>query len=165
MQSPRYEPGYYGITATSAVLLEHKNLVGEDVWNEIVRKPNAAQIWRDPVGKATCCGAAILSALPTQEVCEAVLKRYFEMSLVTTTVVPLVRTFLRRFWETFGALLAQPRNKENLLKASQTICRNTAERQSFFGEGIPLSTTQWVDSCCGQKTRWDMVRLLSFCLF
>ena len=147
-------PGYLGSTGHSASLLNNKGLVGDEWSNE---PPLSSQEWRETCENEGLIrfGATILAWLPCRRLCDETLSRYFRITLAVTSCKPIYEIYIRRFWETYGTLM-EDRTSQNLTAVSKSLCKNTATFRTGKDLEVPKSTSEFLDSFSGAKSRWDM---------
>ena len=148
-----------GSTSPFAVLLEHKNLMGADIWNE---NTLSVEIENDNPN-AVRFGMAILVWLPPRSVCEEAMSRYWRIAMSLTSMKTILDTYIFRFLDTFGESVISPHTSEKLATVSRSLCRNTAANgtKSFDCEmAVPTTTAEWLDSFTGERSRWDVLGII-----
>jgi hypothetical protein len=106
-------------------------------------------------------GVKILSHFPSQEVSTAFTEWHLDSYVEVGFHKPSIHTSLKRFWDTFGNQLSEPRKFGDLEKTSKRITTNGR---------TPLASNDdantWVSSFTGANTRWEMLGILyiGFCV-
>ena len=152
----RYVPGYLGSTGHSAILQSNQGIAGEDWSNEPAM---SSQEWCDSCENESLVrfGSTILAWLPNRHLCEEALARYFRVTLAVTSCRPMYDLYVKRFYDTYGPLMGEPRSQSSLAAVSKSLCKNTASFKYTNDLAIPKSTPEFLDSFTGPRSRWDML--------
>jgi hypothetical protein len=157
---------YFGPTAFSAIFSENRiNLEDDHIQKKIDEEqytpPNEvlqSQTFLMLAGKNACSecprvamGALILKTLPDQATFMFLLNWYFEKTHLCGCHLPGIMACANSIWTTYGKELKEPRQHEDMMAISSTLCKNS---KTAVNEDVEDYET-WLDSFCGSNLRWE----------
>lgn len=71
----------------------------------------------------------------------------------------MYETYLKKFFESYGRYLEEPRTHQNLAIVSRALCKNTVQNAAN-GLLVPKSSDIFIDSFTGDNSRWDMLGII-----
>lgn len=154
---PRYVQEYRGNTSHSAILLETKELVSEDVWNNFHR--DAPDLDCSNADEICHMGVAVLSWLPQPKDALDALDHYLRYSTARSLQPTVARRFAEDFFSTFGDLIKDSTQTETLSHVCCILSRNQSTTVT-----VPESSREFLDSFTGMRSRWDTLGML-FCYY
>ena len=66
----------------------------------------------------------------------------------------MIDLYVKRFYDTYRSLLGTP---QGLAAISKSLSKNTATFTTGADLAVPKSTPEFLDSCTGPKSRWDIL--------
>lgn len=163
----RKDYGFFGPTSFSAPFLDDENGLVSDVGDEgesvlspvSISTPPTSSIFANSQQTAQIAlGIKILSQLPDQATCEAVMARYTVKSIEYAFHKPTILYCMQSLWATFGPSLRHPRRPEKLRDIVHLLSKNTSTDFPEAEDG-----KAWLASLAGMSFRWEVLGIL-FCV-